>query len=215
VLGVELEADMTTGAQDEVLGVTWIPGHHICGFYRKPVERDNILVPFLADGLKAGGKCTCVVDSCTPDEVLSRLAERIEVGAYLSDRQLEVLDADGTYLAGGGFLPERMLKFWEAKARQGPSGNDSGFARNIGDMSWAHRDPRAVADLIAYESELNRIMSHFPQVNLCLYNLTLCSGELIMDVLKTHPKVLLGGMVIDNPYYLAPDEFLAARKTTS
>jgi hypothetical protein len=30
---------------------------------------------------------------------------------------------------------------------------------------------------------------------------------------KTHPKALLGGMVIDNPYYLDPDEFLASRET--
>ena len=199
-------------ATHEVLGVTWQPGHHICGFYRKPVERDYILVPFLADGLAAGDKCTCVVDSCMPGDVLDRLAERLEVGPYLSGRQLEVLDADGTYLAEGGFLPERMLKFWEAKARQGPSGDSGGFARNIGDMSWAHRDRRAVDDLIGYESELNRIMSDVPQVNLCLYDLTRCSGELIMDVLKTHPKVLLGGMIIDNPYYLEPDEFLAGRE---
>jgi hypothetical protein len=202
---------MTADATHEVLGVRWQPGHHICGFYRKPVERDAILVPFLADGLRAGDKCTCVVDSCTPDEVLAKLAERLEVEPYVAGRQLEVLDSDGTYLAHGGFLPERMLKFWEAKARQGPSGSGPGFARNVGDMSWAHRDERCVADLVGYESELNRIMSDFPQVNLCLYDLTRCSGELIMDVLKTHPKVLLGGMIIDNPYYLEPDEFLAAR----
>jgi hypothetical protein len=78
-------------------------------------------------------------------------------------------------------------------------------------MSWAHRSEGMVSDLIGYENELNRIMSNFPQVNLCLYDLTRCSGELIMDVLKTHPKALLGGMVIDNPYYLEPDEFLASR----
>jgi hypothetical protein len=203
---------MIMAAAHEVLGVKWEPGHHICGFYRKPVERDNILVPFLADGLAAGDKCTCVVDSCPPDDVLASLSERLEVGPFVAGRQLEVLDADGTYLAGGGFLPDRMLKFWEAKARQGPSGDSGGFARNVGDMSWAHRDPRAVDDLVGYESELNRIMSDFPQVNLCLYDLTRCSGELIMDVLKTHPKVLLGGMVIDNPYYLEPDEFLASRE---
>jgi hypothetical protein len=203
---------MIMAAAHEVLGVKWEPGHHICGFYRKPVERDNILVPFLADGLAAGDKCTCVVDSCPPDDVLASLGERLEVGPFVAGRQLEVLDADGTYLAGGGFLPDRMLKFWEAKARQGPSGDSGGFARNVGDMSWAHRDPRAVDDLVGYESELNRIMSDFPQVNLCLYDLTRCSGELIMDVLKTHPKVLLGGMVIDNPYYLEPDEFLASRE---
>jgi hypothetical protein len=203
---------MTSDATHEVLGVRWKPGDHICGFYRKPSERDDILVPFLADGLAAGDKCTCVVDSCTPGDVLARLAEQVEVGRYVTGRQLEVLDSGGTYLAGGGFLPERMLKFWEAKARQGPCGDGAGFARNVGDMSWAHRDERCVGDLVGYESELNRIMSDFPQVNLCLYDLTRCSGELIMDVLKTHPKVLLGGMVIDNPYYLEPDEFRASRE---
>jgi hypothetical protein len=202
---------MTSGATHDVLGVRWEPGHHICGFYRRPVERDDILVPFLTDGLKAGDKCTCVVDSCPPEHVLARLGERIEVGPFVSSRQLDVLDAGSTYLADGGFLPERMLKFWEAKAQQGPCGHGAGFARNVGDMSWAHRDPSAVDDLIGYESELNRIMSNFPQVNLCLYDLSRCSGELIMDVLKTHPKALLGGMIIDNPYYLSPDEFAASR----
>ena len=151
-----------------------------------------------------------MVDSCTPDDVLASMSGQIEVDAFVSVSQLEVLDAAGTYLAGGGFLPERMLSFWEAKARQGP--RSPGFARNIGDMSWAHRSERAVADLIGYENELNRIMANFPQVNLCLYDLTRCSGDLIMNVLKTHPKALLGGMVIDNPYYLEPDEFLASHQ---
>jgi hypothetical protein len=153
-----------------------------------------------------------VVDSCTPGDVLARMSEQIEVGPYVSVSQLEVLGAADTYLADGGFLPERMLSFWEAKARQGPPVQGPGFARNIGDMSWAHRSERAVVDLIGYESELNRIMSNFPQVNLCLYDLTRCSGDLIMNVLKTHPKALLGGMVIENPYYLEPDEFLASQQ---
>ena len=204
---------MTAEAVREVLGLQLRVGDHICGFYRKPSERDDILIPFLVEGLKAGDKCTCVVDSCTPDDVLASMSEHIEVDPYVSVCQLEVLDSYGTYLADGGFLPERMLKFWEAKARQSPGGDGPVFARNIGDMSWAHRNERVVGDLIGYESELNRIMSNFPQVNLCLYDLTRCSGDLIMDVLKTHPKALLGGMVIDNPYYLDPDEFLATRLT--
>ena len=222
---------MTADVAREVLGLQLRVGDHICGFYRQPSERDDILIPFLVEGLKAGDKCTCVVDSCTPDDVLARMSEQIEVDAYVSDCQLEVLDSYGTYLADGGFLPERMLKFWEGKARQSLGGERPGRrspgderpgqerprpdgpmrARNIGDMSWAHRDEAVVGDLMGYESELNRIMSNFPQVNLCLYDLTRCSGDLIMDVLKTHPKALLGGMVIDNPYYLDPDEFLAHR----
>jgi hypothetical protein len=219
---------MTAEVAREVLGLQLRVGDHICGFYRKPAERDDILIPFLVEGLKAGDKCTCVVDSCTPDDVLASMSEHIEVDPYVSDGQLEVLDSYGTYLADGGFLPERMLKFWEGKARQSRGGERPGGreqprdgervrpdgpmrARNIGDMSWAHRDESVVSVLMGYESELNRIMSNFPQVNLCLYDLTRCSGDLIMDVLKTHPKALLGGMVIDNPYYLDPDEFLASR----
>jgi hypothetical protein len=202
---------MTAEVRHEVLGLPLSAGDHICGFYRRPSERDDILIPFLVDGLKAGDKCTCVVDSCTPDDVLASMSQYIEVDPYVSVSQLEVLDSYGTYLAGGGFLPARMLEFWEAKARQSPCAAGPGLARNIGDMSWAHRNERVVGDLIGYESELNRIMANFPQVNLCLYDLTRCSGELIMDVLKTHPKALLGGMVIDNPYYLEPDEFLASR----
>ena len=68
-------------------------GDHICGFYRKPSERDDILIPFLVEGLRAGDKCTCVVDSCTPDDVLASMSEQIEVDAFVSVSQLEVLDA--------------------------------------------------------------------------------------------------------------------------
>src|SRR5229473_1623932 len=130
---------MTADIRHEVLGLQLGAGDHICGFYRRPSTRDD---------------------------VLAKLSEQIEVEPYLSVSQLEVLDSYGTYLADGGFLPERMLRFWEAKARQSPQADGPGFARNIGDMSWAHRDERCVADLVGYESELNRIMSDFPQVNL-------------------------------------------------
>jgi hypothetical protein len=196
---------MTVEEQRAPLGLQLSVGDH-----RKPAERDDILIPFLVDGLRAGDKCTCVVDSCTPDDVLASMSTHVEVDPYISVCQLEVLDSYATYLADGGFLPARMLEFWAGKARQSPF-TGTGVARNIGDMSWAHRSPGAVTELIGYESELNRIMANVPQVNLCLYDLTRCTGDLIMDVLKTHPKALLGGMVIDNPYYLEPDEFLASR----
>lgn len=210
---------MTAQATRQALGLRLAAGDHICGFYRKPAERDDILIPFLVEGLEAGQKCTCVVDSCTPDDVLASMSRYIEVGGYLSDRRLEVLDSYGTYLADGEFLPERMLRFWAAAARQSLDGRSPDtdarpgglMARNIGDMSWAHRRGGATGDLVGYESELNRVMASFPQVNLCLYDLTRCSGDLIMDVLRTHPKALLGSMVIDNPYYLPPGEFLASR----
>ena len=197
-------------ANSELSGLELHPGDHICAFYREPAERDEILIPFLAAGLRSGGKCTCVVDSCTPDDVLHRLGVELDVRSYVDDCQLEVLDSDETYFASGGFLPEQMLQFWATKSRACRT-DGSTVTRNIGDMSWAHRDKPGVELLANYESELNRVMGNVPQINMCLYDLNRCSGELILDVLKTHPKAMLGGMVIDNPYYLEPDEFLATR----
>src|SRR2546430_15660307 len=130
---------MTAETRHEVLGLQLRVGDHICGFYRKPAERDDILIAFLVEGLKAGDKCTCVVDSCTPDDVLASVSEHIEGGPYVSGSQLEVVGSDGTYLAGGGFLPERMLRFWEAKARQSRCAAGPVCARNISNINWAAR----------------------------------------------------------------------------
>src|ERR1700736_2042337 len=123
---------MTADIRHEVLGLQLSAGDHICGFYRTPPERHDILIPFLSEGLKAGDKCTCVVDSCTPDDVLAKVSEQVEVDPYVAVSQLEVLDAEGTYLAGGVFLPGRLLPLGEARARRAPPVHSPGFARNIG-----------------------------------------------------------------------------------
>jgi len=33
-----------------------------------------------------------------------------------------------------------------------------------------------------------------------------------MDTLRTHPKVIVDGMVHDNPYYIEPGKFIARRE---
>jgi hypothetical protein len=47
---------------------------------------------------------------------------------------------------------------------------------------------------------------------LCLYDLAHFGGSMLVDVLRTHPKLLLGGMIIENPHYLTPNEFRALRR---
>jgi len=33
---------------------------------------------------------------------------------------------------------------------------------------------------------------------------------MVMDVLRTHPQVIVGGILQENPFYGPPDEFLRA-----
>jgi len=68
-----------------------------------------------------------------------------------------------------------------------------------------------VENLVTYEFELNDFLKEYPAVIVCLYELGRFSGEMLVEVLKTHPKVILGGIVLENPYYLDHAEYLASR----
>jgi hypothetical protein len=45
-----------------------------------------------------------------------------------------------------------------------------------------------------------------------LYDLNDFSGQLFVDIMRTHPKILLGSTVLENQYYVGPDEFLTTRR---
>lgn len=46
----------------------------------------------------------------------------------------------------------------------------------------------------------------FPQVILCFYDLDLFGGDLIIPMIKSHPKVWMAGTLVENPYYLSTTE---------
>jgi hypothetical protein len=41
-------------------------------------------------------------------------------------------------------------------------------------------------------------------VLLCLYDVQRLPGSVIVDILRTHPKVVTGRLLLDNPYFAAP-----------
>lgn len=193
-----------------VPGVRIAPGDHLCAFYRGIAERDEILIPYLREGLLSNDKCICVVDTTDPEAVLAALARDLDLAPFLNKRALDVQRSRETYLREGRFSTEWMLDFWDdAVGRALAQGFD--FARSVGEMTWSLRELPGVDELVSYESKLNRFLPRYPQVILCLYDLDRFSGEVLMDLLKTHPRVMVGGMLVANPYYLDPDEFLARR----
>jgi hypothetical protein len=76
-------------------------------------------------------------------------------------------------------------------------------------MEWALEDFPGVHDIVEYESRLNEILPNYDQVTVCTYDVTKFSAAVMMDILRTHPQVIIGGMLHENPYYVRPDEFLS------
>ena len=192
-----------------VLRTRWA-GDRICALYRGDEGRDEILLPFLSDGIESGHKCVVVLDQADPDEVTRRLDEDCSASEARQSRQLDISTSEETYLAGGSFSQDSMLAFWDQAMA---SGQEEGytFSRTLGEMTWARREFPGVEGLIEYEATLNKIVPGREQIALCLYDLDQFPGSVVVDLLRTHPKVLVCGTLIDNPYYVRPEELLAAR----
>ena len=55
---------------------------------------------------------------------------------------------------------------------------------------------------------LNEITSRYDGAVVCAYDLNKFSAAMMMDVLRTHPMVVVGRILQENPFYIAPSEFL-------
>jgi hypothetical protein len=43
---------------------------------------------------------------------------------------------------------------------------------------------------------------------ICAYDLSKFSASVVMDILRTHPVVIIGGVLQENPFFVSPDQFL-------
>jgi hypothetical protein len=199
---------MTESIALGVNGLSIPPGTHICAFFRGIPERDAIMVPYLTEGLRVGHKCMCIIDDGV-DAV--RTALEGESGAAAAD-QVDIQPSRDAYLRSGKFSTQDMLDFWDESV--GAAVNEQGFpfVRSAGETTWTLRELPDLHDFMTYEAELNRFLPRYPQVIMCLYDLDWFGGQILVDILKTHPKVLMGSTILENLHYLEPDEFLASRE---
>lgn len=186
-------------------------GTHLCALYSGPVERDDLLVPFVQAGLREGGKCLCLIDQVEPQEVRQRLADDNDQGHEMRAGQLDVDRASRVYLESGRFSAENMATFLEDTANAAAE-NKFPHMRVAGEMSWVLPGPLGADEFFAYESALNEMDTQIPSALMCMYDLELFGTTTLVDVLKTHPKVLVGSTVLSNPEYLTPDQYLATRR---
>jgi len=183
----------------------------MCALFRGIEERDQILVPFLREGLRAGDKCLCIIDD-GEEEVRTAVGRDGDERADPDTDQLAILSSKETYLRRGEFSTQEMLDYWDDSVGTAIDRDGFPFVRSAGETTWTLKELPGLYDFMTYEAELNRFVPHYPQVILCLYDLDNFSGQILVDILKTHPRVLMGGTVLENLHYMEPEEFLASRE---
>jgi hypothetical protein len=166
-------------------------------------ERDDIVVPYLEAGLRAGDKCICIVDTPPLDVLAATIGDEHEVQGYIASEQLDLRNPVDVYFPRTPFSTETIIEWWETIVGAALTAGPFEFGRATGEMpgDW-QRMPRT--DWFHYESELNRFLLRYQQIVVCLYDLEQFGGSFTIDLLRTHPKLLMGGLLLENPHWIPP-----------
>ena len=200
---------MTNGAQPISLAGSHLGDtRHVCAFFGSDEEEYRVLLPFMKDGFDRGDRAIHVVSPDQRDDHLRRLAVAgIDTAAAEGRGQFELRSSADTYLQEGRFDRDRMLAVFEQLAGGGARG---GFPRNriVCRMDWIAGSRVVVDDVIEFESRVNDVWRRHDDAVICTYRLGQCGGDTVIDVMRTHPMAIVGGVLHRNPFYVPPEQFV-------
>jgi hypothetical protein len=185
---------------------------HICAFFHSKEEEYRALLDFIKEGLEQHEKAVHIVDTNHCGTHRARLQkEGIDVAAAERSGQLRVACWEDAYLKDNHFDQDRQINFLESVLK---AGKEEGFelTRLVANMEWALEDKAGVKDIVEYESRLNYVLPKYDDPVICTYDLSRFNAGVAMDILRTHPMVIVGGVLQENPLYVPPDEFLQELK---
>jgi hypothetical protein len=129
-------------------------------------------------------------------------------------KQLEVIRARDMYLRSGGFSADEIIGSWKAAMSDVMYDGRFDVVRAV--ETWSRREVIPdIGELLLLESEMNRYLPLYPQVIVCLYDIDRFGVGIVVNLLKTHPRILVGEMLFENPYCLSPDELLLDEQSGS
>jgi hypothetical protein len=188
---------------------TFEPGVHICQIFSEEDEWRESLLKYLVSGTQAGEKTCCFSAKAT--ESLFRDAfdrEGIDYSAARKSEAISLSPTEEVYFQDGRFDPDRMLNLLKAFHQ---ASVDEGFAgaRVIGEMSPRIQQIDGGDRLMEYESKVSRLLRTCPVTAVCQYDARGFEGATILEILKVHPLMIVRGSVVQNPFFISPEVYLA------
>jgi hypothetical protein len=178
---------------------------HVCAFVNSQDEMYQVLDPFVREGAARGDKLMYFVDSAERGNLVQHLRHiGLDMPALLEQHQCDVRTWSETYLRGGRFDQNAMLGLLD-EFLIGPR---SPRIRLVADMGWAVEQEGVNDLLIEFEARANFVHARHGHIVICVYDIAKFGGDFVIDILRTHPMALVGGVLQVNPYFVPPAEFL-------
>jgi hypothetical protein len=181
---------------------------HACAFFHTEEQFYRVLLPFVQEGFAAGDRAVHIVDPAKRDRHIQALTDAgIDAERSQEARQLEVRRWEDAYLREGQFDQDAMLALIQEVLEDGHR-QKFPMTRLVANMEWALEDRPGVRDIVEYESRLNYILPKYDDTVVCTYDLGKFSAIAVMDILRTHPMVIVGDVMQENPFYTPPGQLL-------
>lgn len=177
------------------------PGH-ICAFFTSRDEEYETLIPYLKEGVDAGEEVLNVLDAAR----LADHRDRLEAAGIPTDDGVRISSSEETYLADGSFDMARMVDFVRDHLAQAAARGRC--VRTAGWMQWMQRAAPGTERVMEYEARMNLLVPTFDCTFMCVYDLPKLHGETVVDIMTTHPYVILRGQIRQNPFYVPPEVYL-------
>ncbi len=199
---------VSLGFTDEKVPV----GTHMCLIYTDETERKDSLEKFLLSGIKAGERAACFSGKTT-EESLEQFFKDNNI-SYNDKKTNNAISLSGTtevYFKDGIFDPDRMLNTLKGFYKDS-LGMGFPASRVIGEMIPEVEDVPGGERLCEYESRVSMLVKDHPVTSVCQYDANAFDGATIMEVLKVHPKMIVNGSVVNNPFFIEPEAYLKGHK---
>jgi DNA-binding CsgD family transcriptional regulator len=175
-------------------------GGHSCVLYTEEEERDTLLLAFLREGFLEGDKCLYIVDRAEPAGVRARVMRDLDLDDDQEHRpRFDVERAREVHVRAGRFSADQSASFLTQSVGLALDA-DFDTLRGVGEMSWLPVTQTA-EDCLSYELTIQRLVTRMPALFMCLYDLQRCTLDVLVEVLRSHSKVLLKDAVLVNPHY--------------
>lgn len=182
------------------------PGEHFCAFYSNPANQLSFVIPYIIGGLKNNFKCFYILNENTKESMeKSFRSADFDISTHIKSKQLLLFTKEDAYLKNGSFKADEIINIIKEIENQALKEGYAGI-RAACESTWIS-DFDNLEEFIKYENLLNDYYPKSKASGICQYNQENIDENILIDIIATHPKVIINGLIYKNNYYLPPDKF--------
>jgi hypothetical protein len=181
---------------------------HVCLIYENEEQRKKIVARYLAEGLIKGELVRYFADNTKAETVQSWLSElKIDISEAGKIGAFALVSAESAYCPDNQFDPHKTIASAILRYRKAQQDGYKGSCVT-GEMSWVLKNIPGSDRFIEYEVLLNTVDDPFPHKGMCQYDARLFDGVTLLKILQVHPYIMAQGQIVQNPYYIRPEDFV-------